>query len=80
MVKTTTSAIQVILGVVLLPGYAAFWLWELLMMSTRTAFDDMLAALDQLDSDVEEDPSQRSAVCCTASEGAGASDTDGTPW
>lgn len=41
----TTSAVQLILGGILLPGYLLFYVWELLMLPTMQAFQVSIAAV-----------------------------------
>lgn len=45
MAKTTTSVIQLILGGILLPGYLAFYVWELIMLPTMQAFQVSIEAV-----------------------------------
>jgi hypothetical protein len=43
--KVTTSAVQLTLGAILLPGYLLFYLWELLMLPTMQAFQVSIDAI-----------------------------------
>jgi hypothetical protein len=43
----------VLVGMLLLPAYLAFWVWELMMRSTLVAFEEFMDAVAEMDQDEE---------------------------